>query len=1120
MGKIRAGSVKSKPKIHQDFKKKTAKVGKKVARSNVTEIKIQSKRINIPLQSTITARAPSDEQEVLEKLLKQLHHYSAPSRVAALEELKALLSASAHGESYISLVFPKALELLFDDDYMARRALMVLLTLLLSKYKSMAFTSIISIAITYICSGLTSLNRGVMRDSLGLLQLLADTHSSLLTPYLEKLLVHILSLLTTSGHTTQSKISSNGVLTIGKAAAASASSTSSSGSSSSSSSSSNTGAGGDGDRGGKDGTGKANASDGPSGPCRSEKDAYSCLCVISTLLSCAAQSTGLFEGERDGKKDELPEMKHADDSSILLLRARYRKCRWFETVGQQHIFHTYNNKGDMHSYVTEDNEWLSDSILLDLCSRLRTMWIGLVLEESKLSSDVVPTLREIAKIAYILGLAGEGSRMAEYRLLVGSIFCAFPHKSLEAGVAGAGSSAESLLNKNVYALDVTLCSVSLLFLADTTNMISQYDAGVQAAVSKAKDYILICLMRHIGEIENASAADIMDAAEEVDENAGVEKEDEEEEYKAKEYPEEEGEDGDGEADEEKEMQVVSSKSERKKKYAAKSAVAKPSSVDNIEIATRMYSSLHVMALAGDCSDPVIKEVLEMMRRLVQATASSLSATIRRQTLLNIIRPGILCLCSIAINPVLWTRGYGLAVLEPLVSSLVVSISLMVRWPKEPGGEMTSALLQAMLTILRKMQLDDAEKGMSTQGASLCECIYSLFSTAITYSNETPTKSSKSPPAATFYTLCQPGQRITLLDLYFHAPFADVLAISRVVATNLAAISHKSSSAAQEQQHQEMQYFLRLFYERRSHFNLSGFFDVLFTMLRLSISSRCKRFPASADLSQKVAKALTLADRWTAHEIADVLLWCSSADAPFKILTFLAPAIEKVACNVSGSLHEKSADQLLEKWLLEHLTANAVISIVMALLRPCLTFSGVDGSSDAEVVDAESIESKDDVEENRALVQRSCQLLAKIIVNQSAAYGQAVSLGAETSSVQSEPCSIYSQDVQWRLYKTAALCLATATPLMINNNVSPGMENFHIFECFLRQILVSWSDSQTTSNCRKWLLKGMKFFLTFNCLASPQFLCKGQLQLTLNKMLASLNEGDVCEHSIRQMLREV
>jgi hypothetical protein len=198
MGVLRGGSnkeKKSKLQPFSDFKKKKAKVGRKVQSSNVTKIEVASKRILMPLQSQITANKPENEQENLDILLKTLQHYNSVARTTALEDLKELLAISPSTESYISMIFPPALELLFDDERDTRKALLTLLKDLLQKYPSRSFLSIVPVTITYICSGLTSLDKGIRRDSLSLLLDIANLHSHILTPHLEKLASHVLALL-------------------------------------------------------------------------------------------------------------------------------------------------------------------------------------------------------------------------------------------------------------------------------------------------------------------------------------------------------------------------------------------------------------------------------------------------------------------------------------------------------------------------------------------------------------------------------------------------------------------------------------------------------------------------------------------------------------------------------------------------------------------------------------------------------------------------------------------------------------------------------------------------------------------------------------------------------------
>lgn len=86
MGKIR--SVDVKPKKTADFKKKTARVGKKVVRSNVTKINIKSKRIFVPVQTINNTVSPADEVAAIDSTLKLLQHYNPKNRLLALVSLQ------------------------------------------------------------------------------------------------------------------------------------------------------------------------------------------------------------------------------------------------------------------------------------------------------------------------------------------------------------------------------------------------------------------------------------------------------------------------------------------------------------------------------------------------------------------------------------------------------------------------------------------------------------------------------------------------------------------------------------------------------------------------------------------------------------------------------------------------------------------------------------------------------------------------------------------------------------------------------------------------------------------------------------------------------------------------
>jgi hypothetical protein len=101
MVKPRAKDVK--PKRVNDFKKKTAKVGKHVKRSNTTTISVSSKRIAMPTQHLSSAQQ-EDEHTKLTKIASQIHHHNSTNRTAAINELKQILLSSKQVDSHIGIV--------------------------------------------------------------------------------------------------------------------------------------------------------------------------------------------------------------------------------------------------------------------------------------------------------------------------------------------------------------------------------------------------------------------------------------------------------------------------------------------------------------------------------------------------------------------------------------------------------------------------------------------------------------------------------------------------------------------------------------------------------------------------------------------------------------------------------------------------------------------------------------------------------------------------------------------------------------------------------------------------------------------------------------------------------
>ena len=160
MGKVRAKNVKTKE--GSDFAKKKVKVGRKVKRANLTEIKVKSKHIHVPLQNQVSFADIEDVRVAVTLVIKQLHHYSESTRTSALHKLKDIVNTNPIElleSSFITLVLPEVIELIFNVEKDVRVLVVDVLSIMLVKYKSEDFLAVISVLITYICSGLTHLHK-------------------------------------------------------------------------------------------------------------------------------------------------------------------------------------------------------------------------------------------------------------------------------------------------------------------------------------------------------------------------------------------------------------------------------------------------------------------------------------------------------------------------------------------------------------------------------------------------------------------------------------------------------------------------------------------------------------------------------------------------------------------------------------------------------------------------------------------------------------------------------------------------------------------------------------------------------------------------------------------------
>ena len=440
---LRAGANKAsaKKQPYSDFKKKTAKVGRKVKGGNVTKIEVTSKRIQIPLQSQITAAKPENEQENLRILLKTLQHYSGPARTTALEDLKELLANSPSTESYISLIFPPALELLFDDERDTRKALVTLLTSLLTRFSSQSFISIVPVTITYICSGLTSLNKGVRRDALSLLLSIANAHSHILIPHLEKLVAHTLALLVDPGQ-------AGGQDSLGSTSSAIFASTGGSLSKAKL------------DDSWKKGNTRKTETAKPTANQRPPLLVAVLEVIDAILTSASKQSQHGVQSDSDDSSPVLS-LKSNDTSEpnqAIILRS-IRRSSMHQNVGRAHA----KTATDPSAGDDQSDRLLSTALVMDLCYRLENVWRGLILDSSVVAAHTVDVLILVAKVSYRLGVAFSCIQIPKFKSLVSGMFFKFPHSSLEASLAAPGSAREKTSTLKITTMDLYLCDVALLF---------------------------------------------------------------------------------------------------------------------------------------------------------------------------------------------------------------------------------------------------------------------------------------------------------------------------------------------------------------------------------------------------------------------------------------------------------------------------------------------------------------------------------------------------------------------------------------------------------------------------------------------------------------------------------
>ncbi|KAJ1437177.1 hypothetical protein B484DRAFT_416676 [Ochromonadaceae sp. CCMP2298] len=414
MVKVRGGKVKAK--VFSDFSKTKSRVGRKVKRANVTEIKVKSKSINVPLQNIISPETRESHKEQVVQIVRQLHHYSENIRLAALARAKDLLHAGISAELFVSQVMPEVVELLFNAEKETRTAVLQALELMFSTFKASDFQSVTSVIVTYICSGLTNLHKGIRKDSLMLLKTISARCPELLRPYLGKIVTHILSLLTEAFQAASVPLLTQGVVATAK-------------------------------------------KERPS-----PTTFILILQVLEALLQVQGQGGGGTGGVGRGLRFSFDPLCNSNAALLLcgIDRAAYATSTPSSTTTSVGI------EGGLNSALLEA-----------VMQHMRTVWHNLAADQASLSEEVIGCLQAAVRTmqsAYRLstGTLGTLSSLdlgstASLGAVVGELFTNFPHSCAEVEVAAPGSEQERRGLRVTEALDVTLCELAFTFFSSSAS---------------------------------------------------------------------------------------------------------------------------------------------------------------------------------------------------------------------------------------------------------------------------------------------------------------------------------------------------------------------------------------------------------------------------------------------------------------------------------------------------------------------------------------------------------------------------------------------------------------------------------------------------------------------------
>ena len=200
MGKNKRNKNVQSKKTDNAFQKKKVKVGKKLAKSNETQISIKTRKILLPTQHTLKY----DQQLMFKgKSIKEYivgtKHTNCNQRAQNLVNIQEMLSANLDLiEVNAGCILERLGVLLQDTEENVRLAAVVLTKTVLNYMKSNDLLPFLHVFITQLSSGMLHIDKGIQKTTVHALHYLLQNHFSSAMKFSQPFLSSLVTLLSTN----------------------------------------------------------------------------------------------------------------------------------------------------------------------------------------------------------------------------------------------------------------------------------------------------------------------------------------------------------------------------------------------------------------------------------------------------------------------------------------------------------------------------------------------------------------------------------------------------------------------------------------------------------------------------------------------------------------------------------------------------------------------------------------------------------------------------------------------------------------------------------------------------------------------------------------------------------